>query len=206
MSEAALQTFVREYFERLRRVVDELPVERIEAVGDLLFDAYQQGKQVFLVGNGGSAATASHMACDLGKSTIRPNLPRLRITSLNDNVPLLTALANDVGYEHVFSEQLVNLIVAGDVLVVLSGSGRSPNILEAIRYARSRSATVIALLGSDGGEVVDLADEHVVVPSEEYGLIEDVHMILGHLMADYFKQRLTAPAAGTAGPPSTVAA
>lgn len=190
MSEGTLQTFVEEQFECLRRLVDTMPVERIEAIGDMLFDAYLHGRQVFVAGNGGSAATASHMACDLGKSTIRPNVRRLRIVSLNDNVPLLTALANDGGYEHVFSEQLVNLIRPGDVLVVLSGGGRSPNILEAMRYARGRSATVIALLGFDGGEAAELADEYVLVPSEQYGLIEDMHVILSHVLTGYFQHRL----------------
>jgi D-sedoheptulose 7-phosphate isomerase len=190
MSESVVQTFVEEYLDRLRHLVDRMPVERIEAIGDILFDAYRHGKQVFVVGNGGSAATASHMACDLGKSAIGPNLRRLRIMSLNDNVPLLTALANDAGYEHVFSGQLVNLIRPGDVLIVLSGSGRSPNILEAMRYARGQSATVIALLGFDGGEAVGLADEYVLVSSDEYGLIEDIHMILDHVLTGYFKQRV----------------
>ena len=190
MSEGVVETFVEEYLERLRHLVDTMPVERIEAVGDILFDAYRHGKQVFVVGNGGNAATASHMACDLGKSAIGPNLRRLRIMSLNDNVPLLTALANDAGYEHVFSGQLVNLIRPGDVLIVLSGSGRSPNILEAMRYARSQSATVIALLGFDGGEAVELADEYVLVPSDEYGLIEDMHMVLDHIVTGYFKRRV----------------
>jgi D-sedoheptulose 7-phosphate isomerase len=190
MSEGMLHTFVEDYFERLRRLIDKMPVERIEAIGEILLDAYRHDKQVFVVGNGGSAATASHMACDLGKNTIRPNLRRFRITSLTDNVPLLTALANDGGYGHVFSEQLMNLIRPGDVLIALSGSGRSPNILEAIRYARSQSATVVALLGFDGGEAVELADEYVLVPSDDYGLIEDMHMILDHVLTGYFKRRL----------------
>jgi D-sedoheptulose 7-phosphate isomerase len=190
MSEGMLRTFVEDYFERLRRLIDKMPVERIEAIGEILLDAYRHDKQVFVVGNGGSAATASHMACDLGKNTIQPNVRRFRITSLTDNVPLLTALANDGGYGQVFSEQLMNLIRPGDVLIALSGSGRSPNILEAIRYARSQSATVVALLGFDGGEAVALADEYVLVPSDDYGLIEDMHMILDHVLTGYFKRRL----------------
>jgi D-sedoheptulose 7-phosphate isomerase len=189
-TEAKLQTFVGEYLDRLRRLVDTVPLERIEAIGEILFDAYRQGKQVLVVGNGGSAATASHMASDLGRSTTRPHLPGFRVRSLNDNVPLLTALANDAGYEHVYSEQLVNVIGPGDVLVVLSGSGSSPNVLEAMRCARGRSATVVALLGFEGGEAVGLADEYVLVPSEEYGLIEDMHSILNHALTGYFKWRL----------------
>jgi D-sedoheptulose 7-phosphate isomerase len=115
---------------------------------------------------------------------------RFRILSLTDNVPLLSALANDVGYEHVFSEQLVNLVRPGDVLISISGSGRSPNILEAMRYARARAATNIALLGFDGGDALALADEYVLISNADYGLIEDMHMILVHALTGYFKQRL----------------
>jgi D-sedoheptulose 7-phosphate isomerase len=190
MSDGSLRSHVEGYFDRLKTLVDAMPVERIEAMGELLFQAYRHGKQVFVIGNGGSAATASHMACDLGKNTIGPNLRRFRIMSLTDNVALLSALANDAGYEKVFSEQLVNLIRPGDVLIVLSGSGRSPNIVDAMRYARSRAATVIALLGFDGGEAIELADEYVLVPSEDYGLIEDMHMILDHVLTSFFKLRL----------------
>ena len=190
MSDGSLRAYVEDYFERLKALVDAMPVDRIEAMGETLFQAYRHGKQVFVIGNGGSAATASHMACDLGKNTIGPNLRRFRIMSLNDNMPLLSALANDLGYERVFSEQLVNLIRPGDVLIVISGSGRSPNILEAMRYARGRSATIIALLGFDGGDARELADECVLVPSDDYGLVEDMHMILDHVLTGYFKVRL----------------
>lgn len=190
MSSPTLQSFVSAYFERLHATLDRIPLQRIELIGEILFRAYEHNKQVFVVGNGGSAATASHMACDLGKNTLGPGQRRFRILSLTDNTPLLTALANDVGYEHVFSEQLVNLIQAGDVLIAISGSGRSPNILAALRCARERAATVIALLGNDGGPARALADELVLVPSEDYGVIEDLHMILNHVLVGYFRGRL----------------
>jgi D-sedoheptulose 7-phosphate isomerase len=130
------------------------------------------------------------MACDLGKNTIAANMQRFRIMSLTDNVALMTALANDVGYDSVFSEQLVNLIRPGDVLIAVTGSGNSPNIIAAMQYARSRSATNIALLGFDGGKALALADEAIVVPSDEYGLIEDIHLILNHVLVGYFTRRL----------------
>jgi D-sedoheptulose 7-phosphate isomerase len=190
MSSEGLHGYVESYFDRLRGTIDRIPLERIERIGEILFRAYEHNKQVFVVGNGGSAATASHMACDLGKNTIGPNQRRFRILSLTDNTPLLTALANDVGYDHVFSEQLVNLIRPGDVLIVITGSGRSPNILEAMRYSRDRAATVIALLGFDGGPARDLADELILVPSDDYGLIEDLHMIFNHVLVGYFRERL----------------
>jgi D-sedoheptulose 7-phosphate isomerase len=190
MSSETLHSYVESYFERLRGTIDRIPLERIERIGEILFGAYQHNKQVFVIGNGGSAATASHMACDLGKNTIGPNRRRFRILSLTDNTPLMTALANDVGYDHVFSEQLVNLIKPGDVLIVITGSGRSPNILEAMRYSRDRAATVIALLGFDGGPARELADELLLVPSDDYGLIEDLHMIFNHVLVGYFRERL----------------
>lgn len=190
MSAPTLHTYVGSYLQRLRATIERMPLDRIERVGEILFRAYEHNKQVFVIGNGGSAATASHMACDLGKNTIGPNQRRFRILSLTDNTPLLTALANDVGYEHIFAEQLVNLISPGDVLIVLTGSGRSPNVLAAMRKARESAATVIALLGFDGGPAQELADELILVPTEDYGLIEDLHMVLNHVLVGYFRERL----------------
>ncbi len=178
------------YFAELKTLLDAVPLERIDEIGDALYSAYRHDKQVFVVGNGGSASTASHMACDLAKNTLSGNRPRFRVMSLTDNVALMSALANDTGYEHVFKEQLVNLVRTGDVLIVLSGSGNSANVLEAMRYARERSATVIAFLGFDGGAAVALADHVIVAPTEDYGLIEDVHLILNHALTSYFRSRL----------------
>jgi D-sedoheptulose 7-phosphate isomerase len=173
-------------------VLAALPLDRVESLGDILFRAYEHNKQVFVLGNGGSAATASHMACDLGKNTIRANVRRFRIVSLTDNTPLLSALANDDGYDSVFVEQLTNLIQPGDVTIALSCSGCSENVLQAMRYSRARAATVIALLGFDGGRAAELADEAIIVPSHHYGLVEDVHMILNHVLVEYFREKLHA--------------
>ena len=190
MTDPQLSHTVRDYLERLKSTIDRIPTERVEAMGEILYRAYRHSKQVFIIGNGGSAATASHMACDLGKNTIAPNRPRFRVLSLNDNMPLLSALANDVGYEHVFSEQLTNLIRPGDVLISITGSGNSPNILRAMEYARTRAAMNIALLGFDGGRAMELADEYVLVPANDYGIVEDVHMVLDHILTEYFQARL----------------
>lgn len=190
MSDVSLDSTVVAYLARLRAAIDALPVDRIAAIGEILYGAYRHNKHVFIIGNGGSAATASHMACDLGMNTIMPNRPRFRVVSLTDNTPLLSALANDIGYERIFVEQLTNLIRPGDVLISISGSGKSPNIIEAMRYARARSATNIALLGFDGGEALQLADEHVLVPSSEYGIVEDLHLVIDHMLTEYFKERV----------------
>ncbi len=185
-----IEGHVSEYLERLRRAVEGLPRDRLNALGETLFRAYRNNKQVFILGNGGSSSTASHMAADLAKNTIGPNMKRFRIVSLNDNAAIVTALANDLGYEHVFSEQLTNLVQAGDVLIVVSASGNSPNVLNAMRYARSRSAEVVGLLGFSGGAAAALSDIPLVVPSDHYGVIEDIHLIINHILVDYFRARL----------------
>ena len=181
---------VARYIDELRNAVDGLPRERLEALGEMLYRAYCNEKQVFVIGNGGSASTATHMAADLAKNTIGANMRRFRVLSLNDNTATLTALANDLGYENVFSEQLKNLVRAGDLLIVLSGSGKSPNVINAIRSAQESCAEVVAVLGFAGGEAVELADLSIIVPSNHYGVIEDVHLVINHILVDYFKGRL----------------
>jgi D-sedoheptulose 7-phosphate isomerase len=181
---------IESYVERLRSAIEALPVDRLTELGEILYRTYRNGQQVFTLGNGGSASTASHMAADLAKNTIRANMRRFRILSLNDNQALLTALANDLGYENVFSEQLKNLIRAGDLLIAISGSGNSPNVLNAIRYAQSNSAEVVGILGFEGGEAARMADLSIVVPCADYGVVEDLHLIINHILVDYFRDRL----------------
>lgn len=183
--------FSREYLEGLKKCIDSLLLEEVAGVIRCLDEAYQEGKQVFIIGNGGSAATASHMACDLGK-VILPEAgdssPRFRVMALTDNTPWITALANDLGYEYIFSEQLKNLAHKGDLVIAISGSGNSPNILEGIRVAKSLGAKVLGILGFDGGKAEGMADASIIVRSENYGHIEDVHMVLDHLVTAYFKR------------------
>jgi D-sedoheptulose 7-phosphate isomerase len=178
------------YVERLRDALAALPEDRLATLGEMLYRTYRNGNQVFTLGNGGSASTASHMAADLAKNTIDANMRRFRILSLNDNQALLTALANDLGYEHVFSEQLKNLVRAGDLVIVLSGSGNSPNVVNAIRCAQEQSAEVAAVVGFSGGEAASLADLAIVVQSDHYGVVEDIHLVINHVLVDYFKHRL----------------
>jgi D-sedoheptulose 7-phosphate isomerase len=170
--------------------LDALPRERLTEVGEALLTAYRNDKQVFTLGNGGSSSTASHMAADLAKNTIGPNVKRFRVMSLSDNTSIITALANDLGYDRVFSEQLVNVICAGDVLIVISASGTSSNVLKAIHYARLQSVKTIGLLGFDGGEAASLVDIPIVVRSANYGIIEDVHLAINHMLVEYFKEHL----------------
>jgi D-sedoheptulose 7-phosphate isomerase len=130
------------------------------------------------------------MAADLSKNTIDADMRRFRVFSLNDNQSLMTALANDLGYEHVFSEQLRNYVRPGDLLVAISASGNSGNVINAIRYAQSQSAEVAGILGFDGGQAAQLADLAIVVPSWEYGIVEDLHLIINHILVDHFRRRL----------------
>ena len=181
---------VEMYLQRLHTAVDQLPTDRLAKLGEMLYRAYQNEKQVFTLGNGGSASTASHMAADIAKNTIAPHMRRFRVLSLNDNTALLTALANDLGYENVFKEQLQNLIRPGDLLIAICGSGDSPNVVNALRYAREQCAEIVGLLGFDGGEAASLADVAIVVPSKHYGIVEDVHLIINHIIVDYFQSKL----------------
>ncbi len=170
------------YMDELMDLLDRVPRFPIQDVISILAHARFNNKQVIVMGNGGSAATASHFACDLGKGTLMPNLPRFRVIALTDNMPLFSALANDFGYDRVFSEQLQSLIRPGDVVIGISGSGNSPNVLNAIRSARQAKAITVAFVGFDGGLLKDLVDVYVHVPSNCMEQVEDVHLILEHLI------------------------
>jgi D-sedoheptulose 7-phosphate isomerase len=159
-------------------------LSQVEEVVRTLRGARERGSSVYVVGNGGSAATASHFATDLGKATKRPGGQPLRVTSLTDNMPWLSALANDDGYEHVFTGQLENLLRDGDVLVAISVSGNSPNVVRAVELARQRRATTVAFVGFDGGRLLSTADLCIHVASQPglYGPVEDAHLAIHHLI------------------------
>ncbi len=190
MPNDALAGLADDYVGRLQTALASLSRGKLTELGEILSRAYRNGKQVFTVGNGGSSSLASHMAADLAKNTIGPNMRRFRIISLNENASIVTALANDLGYENVFSEQLTNVIRAGDVLIVVSASGNSPNIIKAIEYAQTQSAEVVGLLGFGGGRAAQLADVALVVDSWDYGIVEDVHLTINHILVEHFRARL----------------
>jgi D-sedoheptulose 7-phosphate isomerase len=139
-------------------------------------------KQVFVMGNGGSAATASHVACDLGKNTVVAGMTRLRVMSLNDNMAHFSAYANDNGYDQVFAEQLSNYVSDGDVVISISASGNSPNVLRAVERAQERGALTIGWSGYQGGKLAQLVDLPLVIPNDKIEQIEDVHLMLGHMV------------------------
>jgi D-sedoheptulose 7-phosphate isomerase len=194
VSESADQriAFAREYLDGLKKCLDTVSLEQIAEVIGCLEEAYREGRQVFIIGNGGSAATASHMACDLGKNILSkaapPTVRRFRVMSLTDNMPWITALANDVGYESVFAEQLKNLVQDGDLVIAISGSGNSPNVVEALRVAKALGAKTVALLGFDGGRIKTMVDAYVIVTTDNYGHVEDIHMVLDHLITAWFRE------------------
>lgn len=171
---------VTSYLGNVGRVIAALPREPLAAITEELLEAGRLGRTIFILGNGGSAATASHLACDLAKTAITPGAPRLRAVALTDNVPLLTAWGNDASYEVVFAEQLRTLAQANDLVIAISASGNSPNVIAAVAAAREVGARVIGVTGFGGGRLRALSDVCLVVPSSEYGPVEDAHMILVH--------------------------
>ena len=185
-----IKQFTNGYFTELKKTLDEIPMERVDKIVQMIYKAYRDNKYVFIMGNGGSASTASHFACDLGKGTICEGKPRFRVVSLNDNMPLITALSNDFGYERVFIEQLMNLVNPDDLVISLTGSGNSPNILKAVEYAKKQGAKTIGLIGFGGGKLQEIVDEHITVSNTNYGQVEDIHLILAHALSQYFKEMI----------------
>jgi D-sedoheptulose 7-phosphate isomerase len=176
--------FIEQYLQGFQEVLARVPAAAVERVVGVLEHAYQTRAKVFIAGNGGSAALASHLACDLEKTAAGPHprlaRQRLRAHALTDNLATLTAWANDEGYEVVFAEQLRAHAETGDVLVVISASGNSPNIVAALETALELGLTTVALVGFDGGRALELADQALHVKSRDYGVVEGAHGVLTH--------------------------
>jgi D-sedoheptulose 7-phosphate isomerase len=181
---------IQRYLEEVQDTLAALPLKHIQDVVDVLLNANYVGSTVFTLGNGGSAATASHFVCDLAKGTIIAGRPRFRVMALTDNVPLMTAWSNDVAYEEVFAEQLGGLLQQEDVVVAFSGSGNSPNVLRAVELANGIGGVTVGFSGFDGGRLSRLVDLPVVVPCDCMEQIEDVHLILCHLICTVLRERL----------------
>lgn len=181
---------IERYWCGLADVMQSMPFRMLERAADLLLDCYRRDSTVFIVGNGGSAATASHFACDLAKGTKVDGRRPFRVMPLTDNVPLLTAWANDVSYERVFAEQLAPLVRPGDLVFVISASGNSPNVLAVAQVAGAAGATTIALTGHTGGQMRRLAHLTIRVPSESIEQVEDAHLVIAHSLCVALRQRL----------------
>lgn len=175
--------FVKMYTYQLCEILNALPDETLMEINQVLQRAREEGRQIFVAGNGGSASTASHMVCDLGKNTREAGKPRIRAVCLNDNTPSMLAYANDEGYDTIFSEQLASLGRPGDILIAVSGSGNSANILKAVETARQMDLRVIGLTGFQGGKLKAVSDICLVVDCDSMEMIEDVHLIINHILA-----------------------
>jgi D-sedoheptulose 7-phosphate isomerase len=185
---------VSEYLVELRSVLERLTGDGFEPIQSVLLRAREEGRMIFIIGNGGSAATASHMANDLNKGASVPGRPRFRALALTDSVPLMTAWANDTSYDRIFQEQLANYFEPGDVVLAISGSGNSPNILAAIEWARREGAVTVGLTGGDGGRLRVLVDHCLIAPTGRMEQIEDVHLALAHALCVSLRARITEPA------------
>lgn len=175
------------YLIELEQMMRSISQENLQNVLRLLEDCYHQGHRIFIIGNGGSAATSSHFALDLAKNTIMPQVPRLKAISLTDHVPLITAWSNDTAYEHIFSEQLANLVEPGDVVIGISASGNSLNVINALTLAKQSRAFTIGILGATGGKIKDMVDAYVLAPGQNIEQEEDAHLIIAHIITRHMR-------------------
>jgi D-sedoheptulose 7-phosphate isomerase len=195
---------IERYWHDLGQVACAMPLGLLESAAEVLLACHRRGGTVFVLGNGGSAATASHFVCDLAKGTRTDGLPAFRVLSLTDNVPLMTAWANDTSYDRVFAEQLSALVRPGDVLVAISASGNSSNVLAATRVARQLDAATIALTGQSGGRLGRLAELTIRVPARAIEQVEDAHLAIAHSLCVALRARLRARAASAVDKPSVL--
>jgi D-sedoheptulose 7-phosphate isomerase len=179
---------INTYFTELEQMLRDISQAHLQDILSLLEDAYRNGHRIFIMGNGGSAATASHFALDLAKNTIMPGAPRLKAISLTDHVPLITAWSNDTAYEHIFEEQLANMIEPGDVVIGISASGNSSNVINALRLAQRTRASTVGLLGAKGGLIKNIVDAYVLAPGQNIEQEEDAHMILAHVITRHMRE------------------
>lgn len=180
--------FIHGYIDKLKTLLDNTDVEAISKIIDLLEKTQENRGSVYVIGNGGSSATASHMANDLNVGLKRRGVRKFNVISLADNSPVITAISNDIGYENIFYMQLEDVLRPEDLIIAISCSGNSPNITKAVKYAKEVGSQIVGCTGFDGGELKQLSDVcfHVDAPKGEYGLVEDMHMILDHIIYSYY--------------------
>ena len=191
--------FIQNYLSEMKRTADDISIEDVDRVVELLYDAWQKGQRVFVCGNGGSASTATHFTCDLCKTTIVKGKKRFRAHCLNDNIPLMSALINDEGFDNLFYEQLVSHFQEGDVLICISvhgGAGKdkaglwSQNLLKAMKYAQDMGGKTIGLSGFDGGPMKEVADACIVVPANSTPQVESFHLALEHMICSCLREKI----------------
>ena len=179
-----------EYLEELKGLLDAFPHDRFEEIASAILLAYNDKRQIFVMGNGGSGSTASHFACDINKGCCMDIEKKFKVICLNDNIPTMLAYANDLSYEKVFVEQLKNFLQPGDVVIGISGSGNSENVIQAVLYAKENQGKTIGFTGFDGGRLAQLVDIPLIAAINDMQKVEDVHMIVVHMIMQYFCKAL----------------
>ncbi len=185
-----IKEFALHYLAELEDAIKSLDIDKLEKVISLISWAYERGHQIFIMGNGGSGSTASHFACDINKGIGFGLERRFKVICLNDNIPTILAYANDNSYEDIFVEQLKNFLNPDDIVIGISGSGNSENVLRAVRYANENGAKAIGLTGFDGGKLAKLAQTTFVVPVNDMQKVEDIHLILTHMIMHILYKKL----------------
>lgn len=188
MEDHAFNGFVQQYMRDLATALEDMDVAQLQDIAEILGHARLEGRRIFIIGNGGSALTASHLATDLGKGASFGRRRRFRVMALTESIGIMTALANDVDYSDIFVEQLRNAAEPGDVLICFSGSGNSENVIRAAAHGDSIDMTVVAFTGGDGGRLAQMAEHVWFAPSTHMGRIEDVHMVACHILGYYFME------------------
>lgn len=181
---------ITNYVTELQQSINQLPKDRIVKVIDLLHSARLAGRQIFIMGNGGSASTATHFVCDLAKNTRKVGWPHYKVIGLSDNMAIFSAYANDEGYENVFAQQLANLVMPEDIVIGISASGHSKNVLNAITLAKSQNATTIGFTGFDGGRLSSMVDINIHVNSNVIEHVEDIHLVLEHMIVKALREQV----------------
>jgi len=183
-----VQELLTAYEDELIQAIRAIDGAEFEKVISILIEAYREDRQVLIFGNGGSAGTANHFVCDFGKNAVKGDKRRFRILSLSDNVEKITALGNDIAFEEIFRQQMINLMRAGDVAIAISASGNSPNAVRACEYAKQIGGKLIVLAGFAGGKMAPMADAALVARMESYERVEDIHLIILHMIVCYLKE------------------
>lgn len=182
-------SYMQDYISGLTTILKKIDLEKMDLIYERIIQAVRKEITIYVFGNGGSAATASHLICDLGKNARDFSLPRIKIISLNENMSIFSAYANDDGYESVFKEQIISLGEEEDITLAISGSGNSPNVLEGVAAAKRKNMYTIGFTGFQGGKLKNLADLVLVVPSNDMEIIEDIHLVLNHLLTGLLRGR-----------------
>lgn len=186
-----INDFAKNYLRDLKELINTIDINEITEFIKGLENAYKNGKTIFIMGNGGSAATASHFACDINKGVSLKLQKKFKVLCLNDNIPIMLAYGNDISYDSIFIEQLKNFIMNDDLVIGISGSGNSKNVLNAIEYADKVGARTFGIIGCDGGKLKDIAQKSLIIKSFDMQKVEDCHLILSHLTMQYLSKKYT---------------